>query len=268
MLEVNRQLIVTILLVLYLVGCSSTSRQGTGNLKELSNLKGQPVSARSSIGLTEFRKEALKEMALSVSAQSGLAWRAKQLNHELEQHAKTLDRVFNFHAMLLDHNVLCPVLQEGRDTFNIADPNTIRIADRTYQIIKQAEFVSAPPSWRDYLWLEYNTPDTPVNSLLPKDPQERRLWKQYVSQGWTLGVKQAEDIFNENIAKLKQDYNGMILYRKLLAQGMVSPPYVGKTDLGVTGNPHELRVHDQVLRITALPNLQPNSKNWKAAIQR
>ncbi len=32
----------------------------------------------------------------------------------------------------------------------------------------------------------------------------------------------------------------MILYRKLLAMNMVSPPYVSHTDLGVTGDASEI----------------------------
>jgi defect-in-organelle-trafficking protein DotC len=58
----------------------------------------------------------------------------------------------------------------------------------------------------------------------------------------------------------------MILYRKLLQLGMVSPPYVAKTEFGVTGNGDELRVNDQMLRITEHPQLQTNSNKWRAIV--
>ncbi len=89
---------------------------------------------------------------------------------------------------------------------------------------------------------------------------------KYIDIGWKEGTAQADPNYTQNFARLKQDYSGMVLYRKLLAQNIVSPPYVAKTDLGVTGGKNNLRIHDQVLRITAMPALQPNSKMWKAAI--
>jgi defect-in-organelle-trafficking protein DotC len=64
----------------------------------------------------------------------------------------------------------------------------------------------------------------------------------------------------------REDFGGMILYRKLLAMNMVSPPYVSNTDLGVTGDASEMHIDDRVLRITALPALNINSHEWKAAV--
>ena len=47
---------------------------------------------------------------------------------------------------------------------------------------------------------------------------------------------------------------------------MVSPPYVSDTDLGVTGDGAEIHIDDRVLRITALPALNTNSNEWRAAV--
>jgi len=47
---------------------------------------------------------------------------------------------------------------------------------------------------------------------------------------------------------------------------MVSPPYVSNLDLGVTGDASEMHIDDRVLRITALPQLNVNSKEWRAAV--
>ena len=58
----------------------------------------------------------------------------------------------------------------------------------------------------------------------------------------------------------------MILYRKLLAMNMVSPPYVSQSDLGVTGDADEIHIDDRVLRITALPALNTNAGEWHAAV--
>jgi defect-in-organelle-trafficking protein DotC len=60
---------------------------------------------------------------------------------------------------------------------------------------------------------------------------------------------------------------GMSIYRTLLAKNMVSAPFVAKAKLGITGNETALRINDQVLRITATANLQPNAKGWQAALK-
>ena len=210
----------------------------------------------------------LRDTALSVGARGGLAHRAKEINLSIENNAGLLNRVFNFNGMMLDNSVLPPVLTEGRNSLDLASDDVIRAADRNYRIIKQARFVTAIPNWRDYLLLNYETPEVPDKSLLPKNGAERVVWQRYIDEGWIAGVKQAELIFDEQVYKLTRDYNGMILYRTLLAKNMVSPPYVAKLDLGVTGSESGMNVNDRVLRITAKPGLNTDSKEWKTTVTR
>jgi defect-in-organelle-trafficking protein DotC len=158
------------------------------------------------------------------------------------------------------------VLLEGRNTLNLADTQSIRISDRTYKVSKQAHFITSPPTWRQYLWLDYQQPERPNTTLLPKTKIEKEIWRIYTAQGWKKGIEQANIILEENLSRIKEDFSGMILYRKLLAMNMVSPPYVSNTDLGVTGDASEIRIDDRVLRITALPALNINSNEWKAAV--
>ena len=129
----------------------------------------------------------------------------------------------------------------------MADPQTIRISDRTYEIVSQAKFVTTAPNWRDYLWMNYQQAPVPDKSLLPSNKKEQRVWRNCVAQGWKNGIDQANVIFNANVSRLTRDYTGMTLYSKLLAQNMVSAPYVATTNLGVTGGEMTLNVNDQVL---------------------
>lgn len=216
----------------------------------------------------KIREMALKETALSLGAQAGLAYRARCIDEDLIKQARQLDTVFDFNALLIEHNVLPPVLLEGRNTLNLADTQTIRISDRTFKVSKQARFITSAPNWRQYLWMDYKKPDYPNITMLPKNRNERRIWALYVKKGWKNGVEQASSIIEESIARIKEDYAGMILYRKLLAMNMVSPPYVSHTDLGVTGDGSEIHIDDRVLRITALPALNVNSREWRAVIAR
>ncbi|KTD64390.1 defect in organelle trafficking lipoprotein DotC [Legionella spiritensis] len=232
-------------------------------LQQMCNPKG---SARATPSTSKIREMALKETALSLGAQSGLACGAKIVNDELTKHARNLDAIYDFNSLTLEHNILPPVLLEGRNTLNLADTQTIRISDRTYKVAKQARFITTPPTWRQYLWMDYKKPEYPNVTLLPKNKEEQRIWKYYVTKGWKNGIEQANTILEESIARIKEDYVGMILYRKLLALNMVSPPYVSHTDLGITGDSNEIHIDDRVLRITALPGLNVNSKEWRAAV--
>lgn len=261
----------TLIACAFLAGCSSSSQSTmTGSTDSLIGLQSmantRAVGARNTHTMGKIREMALRETALSLGAQSGLACRAKIINDELVNQARILDTVYDFNSLVLEHNILPPVLLEGRNTLNLADTQTIRISDRTYKVAKQARFITTPPNWRQYLWMDFKRPDYPNITLLPKTKEERAIWSYYVTKGWKNGLEQANTILEESVARIKEDYTGMILYRKLLAMNMVSPPFVSHTDLGVTGDASEIHIDDRVLRITALPALNTNSKEWRAAV--
>lgn len=261
---------IAILVLAVITGCTATTPNTTGDtvtlagLQSLSNNQKQTTRNQPTTG--RIREMALKETALSVGAQSGLAWRAKYIDEALVKQTRNLDAIYDFNALVLEHNVLPPVLLEGRNTLNLADTQTIRVSNRTYKVSKQAHFITTPPDWRQYLWMDYQPPETPNITLLPKTKEEQEIWRIYVTKGWENGVEQANTILEESIARIKEDFSGMILYRKLLAMNMVSPPYVSNTELGVTGDGDEIRIDDRVLRITALPALNTNSNEWRAAV--
>jgi defect in organelle trafficking protein DotC len=259
----------TLIVILFLTACAS-HRQAIDptNLNDLENIQEDPnpVATSSDPELSSLRAKALQDTAMSLGAQGGLAWSSEQMNARLEKDKWYLETIYNFNGMMLTHGVLPPVLTEGDNSLNLADPNTIRIADKTYKIVAQARFATTPPNWRDYLWMTYPKPEIPSKFLLPHSTEEQRVWKKSIKIGWEKGIQQASAIFQQNLATLKRDYRGMLLYRKLLQEKMVSPPYVSKTPLGVTGNGTDMRINDQVLRITELPKLQTDSSNWKAIV--
>lgn len=268
-MTIMKEIFYSLLCLFFLISCAPPQTGGGGvtSLSELQALNQPKISEKqrvnaADIGCGGIRLQALQDSALSLGAQAGLALRAKQIDDELAKQDRQLTKTFNFNLLLLAHNVLPPVLLQSRSDLNANDPTTIRLADRVYRIKTQAHFVTTSPTWREYLWLNYTPPECPVGALLPKNALEKRIWKKYVTQGWNEGAAQADTIFSENLARLKEDYSGMILYLRLLRQGMVSPPYVARSELGVTGDADNLRVNDQVLRITALPTMQTDSRMW------
>ena len=242
-----------------------------GNTSSLAGLKAIHVTnyktkSNKKEVLSAIRRKALEETASSVGAQSGLAWQAHYIDRSLGDVQILLGRVYNFNALILQHNVIPPVLIEAQNVLNLDAPDVIRLSDKTYRIVKQAHFVTTPPDWRQYLWMDYEAPDRPDASILPRTKEERGIWEDYVTRGWTSGLGQAYSIYSVNLARLQRDFKGILLYHKLRAQHMVSAPFVATTDLGVTGDHKALHINDRVLRISVLPALQPNSTLWKAVV--
>ena len=268
-MKLTRVLISLIFCLLFACASRQTNLNNidTANLSQLESVKVNPLSHSSTnTELSQLRVKSLKDSAMSLGAQGGLAWSSQQVNAQLSKDAKYLDSIYNFNAMIITHGVLPPVMEQGNNSLNLDDPNTIRVADRTYKIVAQARFATTPPNWREYLWLSYSKPELPDKTLLPKSSEEQAIWREGIRSGWEKGIQQGYNIFQQNLARLKRDFNGMVLYRKLLQENMISPPFVARTELGITGNGDDMRVNDQVLRIVALPRLQTNSKHWNAVV--
>lgn len=251
-----------IVLLAFSAGCSS--HKPPRELIQISALK----QDRGAATVANMRNEVLRDTAIAIGAQGGLAWRAERIDCVLKKQQNHLNRIYNFNSLVLNKNILPPVLAEGRDAANIANCETIRAADIVYKIITPPCFVSLPPTWRQYLWMHYERPENPHTSLLPRNRAEAAVWNCYVRQGWQKGVDQADRIFEANLNRLNRDYKGMVLYHKLYAQNMVSAPFVAEADLGVTGDDREMRVNDRVLRITDTSRLNVNSQSWQAAVQK
>lgn len=224
------------------------------------------IKASGKKNLNNIRYEALKQTSRELGAQAGLAWRSQQLNRVLERDKVRLGRIFNFSYLILNDNVLPPILTEGRNILNLDDDQNIRVADQYYKIVAQPRFITTPPNWRNYLWMSFKKPELPNVSLLPKNHNEAIVWNKFIRVGWNEGVIQANQIFATNVNRLTRDFVGMVLYRKLLAQKMVSAPYVAQADLGVTGGGDDMRINDRVLRITSSSALQSDSKQWQPVI--
>ncbi len=258
-MKLYRTLILVLASSLLMAGCAHKDN------RPASNINGFAPSAEDT-KINAIRMAILKDTATSVAAQSGLAWASQHINTMLTDNERSLDQAFNFNALMLKHNVVPPVLTEGRNALVLDSPESLRLADKIYKIESPPRFATTPPTWREYLWMEYQPPDRPNNSLLPRNDEERAIWNQAVTEGWQDGISQANQIFSANMGRLKRDYNGMITYRVLLMQNMVTPPYVAQTELGVTGDANQLRINDQVLRITATSKLVPNSKAWNPIV--
>lgn len=213
--------------------------------------------------VSEVRFAALRETAVGVGARAGLSRRSYEIKSMLDAYAPKLDAIFNFRPLMVEGNVLPPVLVRANQVFNQPSNDVIHIVDRVYTIEAQARFASVAPTWRTYLVQDYPVFASPHVSLLPKMDAEQVIWKSGVSDGWQQGVKQADAIFMTNLNRLKRDIEGMIRYRMLYAKNMVSKPYVATSQMSVTGSNEEININDSVFRITVMPALNKNLEKWR-----
>lgn len=216
----------------------------------------------------KIRLQSIKESALSYGAQSGLAWQSAKINATLAHYNKEFKQIYNFNAMIMAHNVLPPIIRESVHGLSIGDADTLRLSDRTIEIVKPARFVTTPPAWQDYLTMTFKKPARPPQTLLPKNDMERYIWDQNVREGWQNGYDQANAILQQNLGQITQDITGMALYHSLYAQHMVSAPFVAAAPMGITGDKKRMVIGDKVLKITAHADLLPGqSHHWYPALR-
>lgn len=218
----------------------------------------------------EIRMEGLKEAALSFGARAGLAARTYEIRQTLLEKEVYLDRIYDFKRLLIPAQsgllIEPPIITESIDAMLIEDQGqTAAVADRIYNINVNAQIVAAPRNWRNYLERDWGDIAPPPAILYPSSEEEKSFWLNALQQGWKEGYSQADEIFQADLDQLNRDFQGMIRYRMLLAQGIVSPPYTLQVDRGVTGGGDEMRVGDRALQITGPSELQTEAYGWRPA---
>lgn len=215
------------------------------------------------------RREAIEEEAHALGAQAGLAWRTKRIEEVLEDPTirSTANRVFDFNRVMSEQSILLPVISEASEAFEASpDGQQARKSQTTWEIIEPARIVLSPMTWQEYLFLVYEERPTraPVG-LMPYDRSEERMWRQGLCAGFEHGVMQGDLIFQDSLIELVRDYMGMLRFRMLAAQGIVSMPEVYEGRLGVTINGERLHVDDRLIQITAPVRFQ-DVERWEPSV--
>jgi defect in organelle trafficking protein DotC len=229
----------------------------------LSNQITSEGAAANKSEVSEMRRQAIVEIASALGSSGGLAYRMGQIRKDVDAQAGQLDQLFDFTKMTVSPGVLAPVLTEGLANYSQESPDQVRIADKIYKIEAPAKFVSVYPTWRSYLIFSFPNYDMPSAAYLPKNDKEKAIWDQAVKTGWQQGIEQANSIFEASYNRLERDYKGMIKYKILLAEGLITPTIIAKQNLGVTGGGREMAINDQIFRITDHSALNPNKSEWK-----
>ncbi len=240
-------------------------------LDDLKNLERENTIVEGETGMTfDIRRDALREAAISYGARGGLAWRTYYIRGDLEKSARAMDKVYNFRQLLIPAPsgflIEPPIINESLNAMLIEDGGQqAAVSDALYNIVNNAKIVSSARTWRTYLEREWGEVEPPPDILRPENDEERQIWRELVAKGWDEGVKQADEIFQDDLNLLQADFQGMVRYRILLTQGMVSPPYALQVDRGVTGDGNQMRVGDRAVQITGASELITGSEQWQPA---
>lgn len=208
------------------------------------------------------RAQMIQMAAANLGSQAGMAARSQEIHQALLARASSYDRAFDFSKIMLEPGFLPPVITEGRDAYNQPNDNEARASDRIYRIERAARIVPTPPTWRTYLLSETPPAVRPESSLLPRNADEKRLWDEWADMGWNQGAQLADQNFEANLARLRQDFQGMVRFKMLYQQGLVTKPQLSRATLGVTGGGDELAINDRIIRVSQKASLDANTNNW------
>ena len=206
-----------------------------------------------------IRQRTLAEGARGVGIRGGYADEARRINDALErQFAGRLDRRFAFGTLMLRGGTVAPpvvtimtsVEETSGDTF-------LYTSVGAYEIVKDARVAIKTPTWREYLTLPVTEP-TPPEGLSPKTSDEKDLWRASVKEGWQRGIQEAREEFIASLDRLIRDYDGMVRYRDLQSQGILSAPTVTnrRTGYRATADGRRAFVDETAIRITVMPKFK------------
>ena len=222
-----------LLAMLPLIASADGPRTADEAVKNVMNAAKQENSKED--GATLLRRTALREAAQVYGSQSGWAARWRTLEDELIKRDQQLSGIFRFGTFYLRGGILQPpILDVGADVSVIKNNGNLQeLVDRVYRVLVPARLTHTPLTWRDFLLPDGSQSVAPPReTLLPKDPIDRKLWEEGVRAGWIQGERQANEEFRERLTAMNNAFQGMALYSMLAMRGMIEPPRVLETDEG------------------------------------
>ena len=221
--------------------------------------------------MSEIRRTALREAALKYGSQNGYWRRVWEILGVLEKRGSELSIVYDFNRVSAAApkgagHVIPPVVSHSVNAFQSGDnESVVSVADEYLDIRKPGRITPVVPTWRGYLLPSFSAPDKPPKSLLPANDAERQRFKDSFEEGWQAGRLQADEEFARRVQRLRNDFEGMLQYRRLVALGMMNKLVLADADFGVTNVDGTMRIGERTLQIVRYSEFQPDSSIWLSA---
>ena len=204
-----------------------------------------------------MRPKAIREAARLVTFQTAMSWRYGQLVTETERYSAIMDTAFNFAPLMLTQDealIMPPLITRAGASMRIEDNATATAAKTTYELLEPARYIAVVPNWREFLMADdFPEPEQPNPAVLPKNAEERAIWRTAVREAWEQGLVEADQLYADNVSRMARSYRGVMLYHLLTAQHLMSRVNTASADLGTrrSDNGNKLNIGQKVYRITA-----------------
>ena len=233
---------------------ASGPRKGEpAELTTLLEMKGADGKEKTAVQL--MRPSAIREAAQLITFQTAIAWRYRQLVAQTETHSAIMDTAFNFSPLMLTQGealIMPPLLARAGASMRIEDGATATAAKTTYELLEPARYVAVVPHWREFLMMDdFPEPEQPNPAVLPKNLEERAIWRTAVREAWEQGLAEADQLYADNVSRMARSYRGVMLYHLLTAQHLLSRINTASADLGTRASDNKLNIGQKVYRITA-----------------
>lgn len=235
---------------------ASGPRKGEpAELTTLLEMKGADGKEKTAVQL--MRPKAIREAARLVTFQTAMSWRYSQLVAETERYSAVMDTAFNFAPLMLTQGealIMPPLLTRAGASMRIEDAGTATTAKTSYELLEPARYIAVVPNWREFLMADdFPAPEQPNPAVLPKNAEERAIWRTAVREAWAQGLAEADQLYADNVSRMARSYRGVMLYHLLTAQHLLSRVNTASADLGMrqSDNGSKLNIGQRVYRITS-----------------
>lgn len=193
-------------------------------LKALHEVTAKTAYKKKKTQVSALRHDAMKVSAFSWGAQEGMYWRYQTILDLQEENSLWLHAIADFNKFLVDGKMLMPVISKAERMFQQNNDSSVRTISVSYTLEKPSRLVLQAPTWRDYLVRPAEEPVKPHDALFPRTKIESVIWADALTRGWDAGVDQANQIHDIDLRRMHADIDGMLQFRLLLAQNIVTLP--------------------------------------------
>ncbi len=215
------------------------------------------------------RLKVIRAAAQTIGLQSGSYYASTEVRKNLETIGDRLDGIYDFSRLGLVslHKgvyVINPVIVEIEKQISMSpDARSFIVRDQVYEIVKDPYLSLSAPSWRTYLTFDVEPPQIPEDMIRPTTPDEKAAWKEEMHKGYSMGVRQVEDLAILRFKRLTRDILGMTLYPMLRDRKLVSDVKIAEAYYPVSGGGNKMNIRESRVSIDVNPQLNTNRWDWQ-----
>lgn len=209
----------------------------------------------------------LKYWALRYGMYFGYEAEMSQIRNDIEGKAELLNKVYNFRNLIIEDNLLPPVIIKGYNFYERNGDLTTESSE-IYRIRRQASYAYNSPTWRDYLYFGPGEFSKPVLNpgIKPKDDEAKAIWEASVQKGYEKGVSHAREVFQYKMSELTEDFQGMILAHHLYKLNMLDVSRIVKMEKGTVVSEEGININEVVTRMENNDRFKP-IESWQPMIR-